>query len=56
MNMATVQTPVPARPLPEGRISYEQFLEWLDEDTWAEWVNGVLCSAGGYLPACAAWQ
>ncbi len=40
MNMATVQTPVPARPLPEGRISYEQFLEWLDEDTWAEWVNG----------------
>ncbi|MCS7308779.1 MAG: Uma2 family endonuclease [Armatimonadetes bacterium] len=30
----------PARPLPKGKISYEQFLEWLDEDTWAEWVDG----------------
>lgn len=30
----------PARPLPQGKISYEQFLEWLDEDTWAEWVDG----------------
>ncbi|MGC8784097.1 MAG: Uma2 family endonuclease [Armatimonadota bacterium] len=29
-----------ARPLPAGKISYEQFLEWLDEDTWAEWVDG----------------
>ena len=29
----------------EGRlliepISYEEFLEWCNEDTWAEWVNG----------------
>ena len=29
----------------EGRLlveplSYEKFLEWCDEDTWAEWVNG----------------
>ncbi len=38
--MSTLQTPVPKRPLPEGKISYEQFLEWLDEDTWAEWVDG----------------
>ncbi|MCS6829126.1 MAG: Uma2 family endonuclease [bacterium] len=30
----------PMRPLPKGKISYEQFLEWLDEDTWAEWVDG----------------
>ena len=21
-------------------MSYEEFLEWLDEDTWAEWVDG----------------
>ncbi|MGC8785498.1 MAG: Uma2 family endonuclease [Armatimonadota bacterium] len=35
------QTPIPpARPLPKGKISYEQFLQWLDEDTWAEWVDG----------------
>jgi Uma2 family endonuclease len=34
-----VLTP-PTRPLPKGKISYEQFLEWLDDDTWAEWVDG----------------
>lgn len=22
------------------RMSYEEFLEWCDEDTWAEWVDG----------------
>jgi len=38
--MATVVQTTSARPLPEGKISYEQFLEWLDEDTWAEWVDG----------------
>lgn len=56
MDMSTLQTPVPKHPLPEGKISYEQFLEWLDEDTWAEWVDGVLCSAGWNIPACATWQ
>ncbi len=38
--MATVVQTTSARPLPEGKISYEQFLQWLDEDTWAEWVDG----------------
>jgi len=50
MHMATLQTPVPVRPLPEGKISYEQFLQWLDEDTWAEWVDGevhLLSPVGG---------
>lgn len=28
-----------ATPQPR-RMSYEEFLEWCDEDTWAEWVNG----------------
>ncbi len=28
------------RPLPRGKMTYEQFLQWLDEDTWAEWVDG----------------
>ena len=23
-----------------GRMSYEEFLAWADEDTWAEWVDG----------------
>src|SRR5579872_5366162 len=22
------------------RMSFEEFLEWADEDTWAEWVDG----------------
>ncbi|MCS5694811.1 Uma2 family endonuclease [Desulfofundulus thermocisternus] len=28
------------RPLPEGKITFEEFLAWCDEDTWAEWVDG----------------
>jgi Uma2 family endonuclease len=28
------------RRTPPGRMSYEEFLEWCDEDTWAEWVDG----------------
>ncbi|HEX6820292.1 MAG TPA: Uma2 family endonuclease [Ktedonobacterales bacterium] len=28
------------RPLPGQYITYEQFLEWADEDTRAEWVDG----------------
>ena len=29
--------PEPRKPL---RMSFEEFLEWGDEDTWAEWVSG----------------
>ncbi|HUW65196.1 MAG TPA: Uma2 family endonuclease [Spirochaetia bacterium] len=29
-----------SRPLPPGKLSFEEFLNWCDEDTWAEWVNG----------------
>lgn len=28
------------RDLPAGKMSYEEFLDWVDEDTWAEWVEG----------------
>ncbi|MBX6379041.1 MAG: Uma2 family endonuclease [Clostridia bacterium] len=28
------------RPLPAGRVSYQEYLNWLTEDTWAEWVEG----------------
>ncbi len=31
-------TPVRGTP-PCGPITYEEFLEWADEDTWAEWVD-----------------
>ena len=30
---------------PEGKISYEEFLDWLDEDTLAEWVDGEIIMA-----------
>jgi len=29
-----------ARPVPEGQLTYEEFLDWCDEDTLAEWVQG----------------
>jgi Uma2 family endonuclease len=25
-----------------GKITYEEFLEWCNEDTWAEWVDGEI--------------
>jgi Uma2 family endonuclease len=28
------------KPLPAGRITFEEFLAWCDEDTRAEWVDG----------------
>ncbi|HIE12604.1 MAG TPA: Uma2 family endonuclease [Desulfotomaculum sp.] len=28
------------RAAPPGRMSFEEFLAWCDEDTWAEWVDG----------------
>lgn len=40
--MATVlekETPPGGRP-PEASMSYEEFLDWADEDTYAEWVDG----------------
>src|SRR5574341_394487 len=33
-------TPPPGRALPGRKLTYEEFLAWCDEDTWAEWVNG----------------
>lgn len=29
-----------SRPQPPGKLSFEEFLTWCDEDTWAEWVDG----------------
>lgn len=30
----------PDQKAPPAKMTYEEFLEWLDEDTHAEWVNG----------------
>ena len=32
----------PAPPAPPKKMTYEQFLEWADEDTRAEWVDGEI--------------
>ncbi|TDA70386.1 MAG: Uma2 family endonuclease [Clostridia bacterium] len=32
--------PEAGRPVPPGKMSFEEFLAWGDEDTWAEWVDG----------------
>jgi Uma2 family endonuclease len=29
-----------ARAALPGKMTYEAFLAWTDEDIWAEWVNG----------------
>ena len=35
------QTPTPpVTPMPPARMTFEEFLEWTDEDTFAEWVDG----------------
>jgi Uma2 family endonuclease len=28
------------RPVPPGKMTYEEFLDWADEETYAEWVDG----------------
>ncbi len=41
--MSTTQAPRnrPTRPaVPPAPVSFEEFLAWLDEDVWAEWVDG----------------
>jgi Uma2 family endonuclease len=43
-------TEVPPAP-PSRRMSYEEFLEWCDEDTFAEWVDGeVIVLMSGSRP------
>jgi Uma2 family endonuclease len=38
LNGRSTSTKIP----PSGKISYEEFLEWADEDTHAEWVDGEI--------------
>ena len=39
--MARVES-APARAGAGKRMTYEEFLDWCDEDTWAEWVDGAV--------------
>jgi len=50
--MSTDTHPVDApRQPPVGRLSYEEFLDWCDEDTLAEWVEGeVFVASPASLP------
>ena len=43
---------LPDKPVPNGPyISYEEFFDWADEDTLAEWVDGRI-----HLGSPASWQ
>jgi Uma2 family endonuclease len=33
-------SPAKSKDKPKSKISYEDFLAWCNEDTWAEWING----------------
>jgi Uma2 family endonuclease len=39
---ADVSTVADARQPPATGLTYEEFLAWCDEDTWAEWVDGAV--------------
>ncbi len=54
--IALVEYPyhLPDKPLPigkNGKITYEEFLDWADEDTLAEWVDGRI-----EMSSPANWQ
>jgi Uma2 family endonuclease len=38
--MSTAESQTPQQGAPTGAITYAQFLDWADEDTLAEWVDG----------------
>ena len=40
MAQETKTEPFEASPTPDRKRTYEEFLAWADEDTWAEWVDG----------------
>ncbi len=57
--MATIVQTLPRR-LPEipSGMTYQEFLDWLDEDTRAEWVDGqvILMSPASLQTVLKAWQ
>jgi Uma2 family endonuclease len=42
----TEPSKMPEKAAPPGKMTYEEFLTWADEDTWAEWVNGEVIILG----------
>lgn len=52
--MSTETQPIDApRQPPSGKLTYEEFLDWCDEDTLAEWVDGEVVMTS---PASLAHQ
>jgi Uma2 family endonuclease len=61
MQPSTEKAEPTTKPLPDRKLTYEEFLEWCDEDTPAEWVDGEIIMAspaslqhqdiGGFLGA-----
>lgn len=44
-----------ADPADPATITYEEFLEWTDEDTHAEWVMNMYLSIGRRILLCNTW-
>lgn len=38
----TIEAPLVGRDVPAGTLSYEEYLDWLDSETHAEWVDGTV--------------
>lgn len=53
MSVAVEPITFEQRPPPPGPVSFEQFLDWMDEDTHAEWVAGTIIMTS---PASAVHQ
>lgn len=57
--MAAIVQTLPRRSpeIPSG-MTYQEFLDWLDEDTRAEWVDGqvILMSPASLQTVLKAWQ
>jgi Uma2 family endonuclease len=43
--MVIERTEEAQRQLPEGKLTFEEFLEWGDDTTWSEWVDGAVIVA-----------
>src|SRR5579884_3626560 len=49
--MSTAESQTPHADTPPARMTYQQFMDWADEDTLAEWVDGeVIMTSPASLP------
>jgi len=44
--MVVLENQIEAGQLPKSPVTFEQFLQWVDEDDYAEWVDGLVIFKG----------